>query len=147
MRRRAEVVAIALAALVMLPAARAQHELDAQRETTEAEARAARRDLMRQFAEQVVAEIRMRLGNGIDYPPEALANRWEGTVWLAILYPWGGGPERISVHRSSGHPVLDDKALEMVQAMPLPPRPDALRGVEFDVIFPIGFRLEVKLGG
>ena len=52
MRRRVEVVAIALAVLVLLPAARAQHELDAQRETTEAEARAARRDLMRQFAEE-----------------------------------------------------------------------------------------------
>jgi TonB family protein len=130
----------------MLPAARAQHELDAQRETTEAEARAARRDLMRQFAEQVVAEIRMSLRNGFDYPPEALANRWEGTVWLAIRYPWGGGPERISVHRSSGHAALDDRALRTVQAMPLPTRPDALRGVEFDVTFPIGFRLEVKPG-
>jgi outer membrane biosynthesis protein TonB len=52
---------------------------------------------MRQFAERVVAQIRMRLHSGIDYPAEALANRWEGTVQLAILYPWGGGPEQISV--------------------------------------------------
>lgn len=114
---------------------------------SETAARAARRELMRQFAEHIVAEIRMRLRNGIDYPPEALANRWEGTVRLAILYPWGGGPERLSVQRSSGHPVLDETALETVRAMSLPPRPDALRGVEFDVTFPIVFRLEVKSGG
>jgi len=144
---RVAAAALVLVACVPVPAARAQHDLDPQRAQTEADARAARREIMRQFAEKVVAEIRMRLGNGIDYPPEALANRWEGTVWLTILYPWGGGPERISVHRSSGHAALDDRALRTVQTMPLPTRPDALRGVEFDVTFPIGFRLEVKPGG
>jgi TonB family protein len=135
----------ALACLLALPAS-AQHGEPASPDS-ETGARAARRELMRQFAEHIVAEIRMRLRNDIDYPPEALANRWAGTVWLAILYPWGGGPESLSIQRSSGHPVLDEKALEMVRAMPLPPRPDALRGVEFDVTFPIGFRLEVKRGG
>ncbi len=98
---------------------------------------------MRQFAEEVVAQVRVRL-RGIDYPPEALANRWEGTVWLAVLYPWGGGAERVSIHRGSGHPVLDSKALAILAAMQLPPRPDALRGTEFDVTFPIGFRLAVS---
>lgn len=101
----------------------------------------ARRELMRQFAEQVVAEIRTRLRSGIDYPAEALASRWEGTVWLVVLYPWGGRSEQISIHRSSGYPVLDDKALEIVRGMQLPARPDALQGTEFDVTFPIGFRL------
>lgn len=99
---------------------------------------------MRQFAEQVVAHVSNRVRSGIDYPEEALANRWEGTVWLAVLYPWGGGAERISVHRSSGYPVLDSKALEIVQDMQLPARPGALRGAEFDVTFPIGFRLTVS---
>jgi TonB family protein len=132
----------ALACLLALPAP-AQHG-EPGSPASETGARAARRELMRQFAEHIVAEIRMRLRNGIDYPPQALANRWEGTVWIAILYPWGGGAETLSIQRSSGHPVLDEKALEMVRAMPLPPRPDALRGVEFDVSFPIGFRLAVK---
>ena len=99
---------------------------------------------MRQFAQQVVAQVRARLRDGFDYPPEALANRWEGTVWLAILYPWGGGLERISIHRSSGYPLLDSTALEIVQGMQLPARPGALQGTEFDVTFPIGFRLIVS---
>ena len=87
MRGRVAVAAFALAALMLLPAARAQPQVDAEREKTEAEVRAARRELMRQYAEQIVAEIRMHLRSGIDYPAEALANRWEGTVWLTILYP------------------------------------------------------------
>jgi protein TonB len=99
---------------------------------------------MRQFAEQVFAQVRTRLHSGIDYPAEALANRWEGTVWLAVLYPWGGGAEQLSVHRSSGYPVLDNKALEIVRGMQLPARPAALRGTEFDVTFPIGFHLVVN---
>ncbi len=111
---------------------------------SETDAQAARRELMRQFGQEVAAAVKARVQAGIDYPQEALANRWEGTVWLAVLYPWGGGSEEISVHRSSGYPVLDSKALEIVRSMPLPARPRALQGVAFDLTFPIGFRLATK---
>jgi TonB family protein len=110
----------------------------------ETDARAARRELMQQFGREVAAAVRARVRAGIDYPQEALANRWEGTVWLAVVYPWGGGTEEISVHRSSGHSVLDSKALEVARSMQLPARPRALQGVAFDLTFPIGFRLETK---
>jgi TonB family protein len=129
-------------ACLLAPAAAAQR--DAEPPRAEADARAARREVMRQFAEQIVAHIGNRMRSGIDYPKEALANPWEGRVWLAVLYPWGGGAERISVHRGSGYPVLDSKALEIVQDMQLPVRPGALRGAEFDVTFPIGFGLTVS---
>jgi len=135
-----------LAAGLLAPEVPAQREAEPAHAEAEADARAARRESMRQFAEALVAQVRTRLHEGIDYPPEALASRWEGTVWLAILYPWGGEAERITIHRTSGYLVLDSKALEIVQGMRLPARPDMLRGVEFDVTFPIGFRVSVEPG-
>jgi outer membrane biosynthesis protein TonB len=84
MTSRAAVAATALAACLLAASVSAAPGVEPQH--AEADARAARRELMRQFAEQVVALVRTRLHGGIDYPAEALANRWEGTVWLAILY-------------------------------------------------------------
>ncbi len=50
------------------------------------------------------------------YPPLARRNGWEGTVVLALEVAADGtlakAPE---VHRSSGHPVLDEAALRMIR--------------------------------
>jgi TonB family protein len=142
-RWRRALTAVALVSILAC-AARADDRAGAPDALSEADARTARRELMRQFAQEVAAAVRARVHEGIDYPQEALANRWEGTVWLALVYPWGGGAEEISVNRSSGYPVLDGKALEIVQSMQLPARPRALHGVAFDLTFPIGFRVTEK---
>lgn len=139
-------LALAAVALVssLAPTALAEDRAGTPHPPAETDVRAARRELMQQFGQEVAAAVRTRVQAGIDYPPEALANRWEGTVWLAVLYPWGGGTEEIGVHRGSGYPVLDSKALELVQSMQLPTRPRALHGVAFDLTFPIAFRLETR---
>ena len=109
---RLALATVALASSLFCPAL-ADDRTATPHTSSETEARAGRRELMQKFGQEVAAAVRARVHAGIDYPAEALANRWEGTVWLAILYPWGGGAEEISVHRSSGYPVLDSKALEL----------------------------------
>jgi len=99
--------------------------------------------ILQQFAQDIVGRVRAYLRHGVVYPPEALANRWEGTVRIAVLYGRGGDIEGIVVKESSGHRLLDDAALEIVRAMDLPRAPSALHGIEFDVTFPIVFRLQV----
>jgi TonB family protein len=144
MFREAMAVALAAAACMLAPAAAAQPGIDPQPPGGETQAGAARRELLRTFAEAVVERVRARLREGVEYPPEALANRWEGTVWIAILYPSTDERERISVQRGSGYAVLDRAAQEIVQTVVLPVRPTPLLGAEFDVTFPIQFRLVTK---
>jgi protein TonB len=49
----------------------------------------------------------------------------------------------ITLGRSSGRPILDEEALNMVRkASPLPPAPQNLRGRELTVTVPIVFKLQ-----
>jgi protein TonB len=99
--------------------------------------------LLEQFAHDVMARVREHVQRGVAYPPEALANHWEGIVRIAVVYGWDGEIKDIAVRHSSGHPVLDQAALDIVRGMALPQAPEALRGTEFDITFPISFRLQI----
>ncbi len=104
---------------------------------------AAHGQLLEQFAHDVMARVREHVRRGVAYPPEALANRWEGIVRIAVVYGWDGEIEDIALRHSSGHSLLDQAALDIVRGMALPQAPEALRGTEFDITFPISFRLRI----
>lgn len=75
------------------------------------------------------------------YPRLARERAWEGTVEVAVRL--GSGPALASLEHSSGYGLLDDQGLEMVrQALAVTPVPEALRGREWRLVFPIQFSLE-----
>lgn len=62
-----------------------------------------------------------------------------GTVWLRVIVDVNGLPASVILHRSSGHPRLDEQALwAMRQARFTPHREDG-RAVEIEVIAPIEY--------
>lgn len=76
------------------------------------------------------------------YPLRAIEAAWAGTVELRVDVPTGIAQPTVQLIRSSGYPVLDEAALEMVrQALPTTPVPIALREQGFSVNLPIVFEL------
>ena len=49
-----------------------------------------------------------------DYPPDALANGWEGTVVADIIVSASGRARACRIVHSSGHQVLDLKTCEVL---------------------------------
>lgn len=75
------------------------------------------------------------------YPRLARENNWQGrvTVRLAVA---PGVPAALAIASSSGYPVLDQQALEMIRrAQAETPVPAALRAREFSVEIPVIFDL------
>lgn len=52
------------------------------------------------------------LAENFQYPPIAIHNRWQGTVLLAFEVMPSGELKKIQIKKPSGHPVLDQDALE-----------------------------------
>ena len=76
------------------------------------------------------------------YPPVARENGWQGTVEIALEVA-GNRLRDVTIVRSSGYGVLDQRAVEMARAVaPLPPLPEALARQDFKVQVPITFRLQ-----
>ncbi|WP_345198483.1 TonB family protein [Kistimonas scapharcae] len=74
----------------------------------------------------------MRIGN-INYPESARSKKLYGQLELAVQINRDGTLNKIEVLRSSGHKVLDDAAIRIVElAAPFAPFPDDLR--EKDII-------------
>ncbi len=49
----------------------------------------------------------------------------------------------LDIRKSSGYPLLDRKALEMVgRALAALPVPESLRGHEFKIVIPVEFKLK-----
>jgi protein TonB len=76
-----------------------------------------------------------------DYPSEAKDKKWQGTTLIEVRYAEGGYIRSIVVGKSSGHPVLDEQALQIARNLRLPNAPEELRSHEFAVRFPIVFQL------
>lgn len=75
------------------------------------------------------------------YPPDLLLQGVEGAVQLLVSVDRDGRVAAAAVHRSSGHPAMDQSALDAVQQWTFSP---ALRGhvrVQQTVIVPIHFRI------
>ena len=81
------------------------------------------------------------------YPRVALDQNWQGNVEVRLVIAANGEISALLVRSSTGYPVLDQHALEMIErAKTMAPIPPALRGKEFTVDVPIVFSLR-EAGG
>lgn len=78
------------------------------------------------------------------YPVAARRARAEGTVYLRIFIDPEGLPREVRVHRSCGHELLDDAAVDAVRRFRF--KPHRVNGVARNVqaIVPIEFSLSVR---
>ncbi len=77
------------------------------------------------------------------YPRVAIDNNWRGEVAVVMAIAADGRIASLRVAKSSGHPILDDQALEMfARAKPEVRMPAALRGRAFELELRAVFRLE-----
>lgn len=76
------------------------------------------------------------------YPPQAKRARAQGVVYLRVVIDREGLPRDVSVHRSSGHRLLDGAACDAVQKFRF--RPYRSNGVPHSaqVIVPVEFSLK-----
>jgi protein TonB len=92
-------------------------------------------------------EIQRRVGKLVEergeraYPRLARDRQWEGTAQIAVEFGANGQLKRIAVAESSGHAVLDERAVQMVREV-LPTVPRELRSRNFTVRLPILFKLK-----
>jgi protein TonB len=76
------------------------------------------------------------------YPSLARERGWEGRVEVAVSIRAWHRP-RISLVHSSGHALLDEQALSMIeQASMATTLPEALQGIDFRLLLPIEFTLD-----
>lgn len=77
------------------------------------------------------------------YPRSARRRHLEGEAVIQIHINRDGQITGTSFVRSTGHHVLDQAVLEMVQASdPLPPMPQDIKGHSINLEIPIGFKLK-----
>ncbi len=76
------------------------------------------------------------------YPRIALLRGWEGEVRLRLRVARKGNLIGVSLDHSSGHEVLDQHAMAMLEHLGiLPPLPDGLEGSEIQVVVPVNYKL------
>lgn len=76
------------------------------------------------------------------YPRVALDNNWQGKVEIRMAISASGSISALSLRTSTGHAILDEQALEMIErAKAMAQIPPALRGREFNLDIPIIFSL------
>lgn len=76
------------------------------------------------------------------YPPLARERGWEGTVEVALVVRALTSKPEIALLRSSGHDILDEKALDMVtRAAHMTILPTGLKGRDSRVVLPVEFSL------
>jgi len=80
-----------------------------------------------------------------DYPDPARKKGWEGTAQVKLTFGVDGKLKAVVVGGSTGYPILDDRAMEILRRIEMPPVPDARRGQEFTVQVPIVFKIKHKL--
>ena len=95
------------------------------------------------------AEISRKLGSKVqegDYPEEARREGWSGTTRVDVLVGSDGKIKEVSVQQSSGFPILDERAVSMVDRISLWWIPQRLRHREVMVTVPVGFYIRDALG-
>jgi periplasmic protein TonB len=86
--------------------------------------------------------LRRHLAKYKHYPPEAVKRKEEGTVLLSFVLARDGTVLEAAVERSSGFPLIDQAALDMVRhASPVPPLPASFDGDRAHIVMPAGFRI------
>lgn len=95
-------------------------------------------DLRQYRVELAIAARRFRR-----YPGQARERGWEGVTEVALSVSAHLPVPEVILVRSSGHPVLDRQALEMMtQAARAAVLPESLRGRDLRIMLPVRFSLE-----
>lgn len=76
------------------------------------------------------------------YPRRAKREGWQGTTLLRVSVQASGKPGAIGVQKSSGHPVLDEAAVEAVTRWTFVPATRGGERIAGTVTVPIVFRLQ-----
>lgn len=100
-------------------------------------------DLLTCFAQAVKTRTSEVVGAcGVDvYPLEARRQNLEGTTYVGVTYDRGGKLSGVAVTESSGQPLLDQRALELIRQSVLP-APQELHAAPFAVRIPVVFRMQ-----
>jgi len=86
--------------------------------------------------------LRRHLAKYKRYPPDAVKRKQEGTVMISFVLARDGTVLQAQIERSSGFPLLDQAALDMMHnASPVPPLPPSFTGDEAHLVIPAGFRI------
>ena len=94
--------------------------------------------LLSRYAQQLSKALAQQQG----YPRLAALRGWEGEVRLRLRIARKGQLLAIDVDRSSGYDILDQHALQLVDASgPLPSLPDELNGNEIQITVPVSYKL------
>ena len=79
------------------------------------------------------------------YPPEARQARQQGIVTIRFTVDRGGNVSSALIKRSSGHAVLDDATLKLLQRVaPLPRMPESMQRERVTVSLPIEYSLRTS---
>lgn len=74
------------------------------------------------------------------YPLAARRRRQEGVAWLRFSMDRQGQVLEASLERSSGHGMLDDEVMALIErAQPLPPPPPEVEGDPLELVVPVEF--------
>ena len=95
-----------------------------------------------QAGNDYLERLKRHLARHRDYPRAAINARQEGTVQFSIVIAADGRVLGARIERSSGHVLLDEAALAMVQrANPVPPLPPEMGLAQAEVVLPSTFTL------
>jgi periplasmic protein TonB len=77
-----------------------------------------------------------------DYPSLARRRNWQGTVTLAVTVSEQGSVTQVTLHKSSGHELLDKTALKTVKTWHFIPGRNNDRAAVMEVLVPVHFKLD-----
>jgi TonB family protein len=100
---------------------------------------------LRRFTQDVL-RIVGKVNSERDYPRLARDRGWQGSTMVRIGIGADGLLKAVTVTRSSGYSVLDDRAVSKILEIRLPNIPDELRERAFSVDVPFTFRLRPRAG-
>jgi protein TonB len=91
---------------------------------------------------QYGSALSREIAKHINYPGIAKMRGWQGVVEIDFQLDGNGKILSQKIHTSSGFPVLDNQALEMVKKSNFPTPPEVLKSSAFNVTVPVSFKLE-----
>ncbi|PWE00054.1 M56 family metallopeptidase [Marinilabilia rubra] len=93
-------------------------------------------------------KLRSFLANNTQYPQKAIKNKYEGRVYVKFVISEKGEVKNAEIARSSGHIILDEEALRVVESLPAW-TPGKFQGEKVSVNYtvPINFRISDSNAG